>query len=78
MAEEFFSVREVSESLGVPPHVLRYWEREFPEFAPFHDDAGRLYYRERDVEIAARLKELLYDERSTIAAAKKRLADEYQ
>jgi DNA-binding transcriptional MerR regulator len=78
MTEKVFSLREVSELLDVPPHVLSYWEREFTLLSPEKDGTGRRIYCERDVEIASRLKGLLYDERSTIAAAKKRLADEYQ
>ena len=76
MTERIFSLREVSESLGVPRHVLRYWETEFPALAPEHDD-GQAVYRERDVLIAGRLRDLLYGEQSTIAAARRRIADEF-
>lgn len=78
MVEKIFSLSEVSELLGVPPHVLSYWEREFISLSPEKDGTGRRIYDERDVEIAARIKEMLYDEQLTIAGTKKKLAGEYQ
>jgi DNA-binding transcriptional MerR regulator len=78
MIEKIFSISEVSELLGVPPHVLGYWETEFTELSPEKDGAGRRIYCERDMEIAARIKEMLYDERLTIAETIKRLTGEYQ
>jgi len=72
----FFKIGEVCELAGVQAHVLRYWETEFPMLAPQKNRAGQRTYRRRDVEMALRIKELLYDEQYTIAGAKKRLADE--
>jgi DNA-binding transcriptional MerR regulator len=60
----------------VQAHVLRYWESEFPMLAPQKNRAGQRVYRKRDVEIALRIKELLYEDQYTIAGAKKRLANE--
>ena len=76
MIEKIFSVSEVSELLNVPPHVLRYWEGEFPALSPEKDGTGRRIYCERDVEIAARIRAMLYDEQLTIVATKQRLAGE--
>ena len=72
----FFKIGEVCDICGVQAHVLRYWETEFPTLAPQKNRAGQRTYRRRDVEMALRIKELLYDEQYTIAGAKKKLATE--
>ena len=72
----FFKIGEVCELAGVQAHVLRYWESEFPMLAPQKNRAGQRVYRRRDVEMALRIKELLYEDQYTIAGAKKRLAFE--
>ena len=72
----FFKIGEVCELAGVQAHVLRYWESEFPMLAPQKNRAGQRVYRKRDVEIALRIKELLYEDQYTIAGARKRLANE--
>ncbi|HEU4508306.1 MAG TPA: MerR family transcriptional regulator, partial [Pyrinomonadaceae bacterium] len=64
------------ELAGVQAHVLRYWESEFPMLAPQKNRAGQRVYRKRDVEMALRIKELLYEDQYTIAGAKKRLTNE--
>src|SRR6266403_5441055 len=72
----FFKIGEVCELAGVQAHVLRYWETEFPMLAPQKNRAGQRTYRRKDVEMALRIKELLYNEQYTIAGAKKKLAGE--
>jgi DNA-binding transcriptional MerR regulator len=72
----FFKIGEVCELAGVQAHVLRYWESEFPMLAPQKNRAGQRVYRKRDVEMALRIKELLYEDQYTIAGAKKRLNNE--
>lgn len=72
----FFKIGEVCEITGVQAHVLRYWESEFPMLAPQKNRAGQRTYRKRDVEMALRIKELLYEDQYTIAGAKKKLASE--
>lgn len=72
----FFKIGEVCELAGVQAHVLRYWESEFPMLAPQKNRAGQRVYRKRDVEIALRIKELLYEDQYTIAGAKKRLTSD--
>ena len=72
----FFKIGEVCEIAGVQAHVLRYWETEFPMLAPQKNRAGQRTYRRRDVEMALRIKELLYEEQYTIAGAKKKLASD--
>lgn len=72
----FFKIGEVCEITGVQPHVLRYWETEFPQLAPQKNRAGQRVYRRRDVELVFHIKRLLKEEGYTIAGAKKRLAAE--
>src|SRR3954449_3069853 len=72
----FYKIGEVCEHVGVQPHVLRYWETEFPMLAPQKNRAGQRVYRRKDVEMVLRIRDLLYEEKFTIAGAKKKLADE--
>jgi DNA-binding transcriptional MerR regulator len=72
----FFKIGEVCELVEVQAHVLRYWESEFPMLQPQKNRAGQRTYRRKDVEMALRIKELLYDEGFTIAGAKRKLANE--
>lgn len=69
----FFKIGEVCELVGVQAHVLRYWESEFSTLSPQKNKSGQRSYRRRDVEIALRIKQLLYNEMFTIAGAKKKL-----
>lgn len=72
----FFKIGEVCDLLDVQAHVLRYWETEFPQLSPQKNRSGQRTYRRRDVEIAMRIKELLYEDLYTIAGAKKKLQTE--
>jgi len=72
----FFKIGEVCEIVNVQAHVLRYWETEFPMLSPQKNRSGQRTYRRRDVEMALRIKELLYEDLYTIAGAKKRLQKE--
>ena len=72
----FFRIGEVCDLIKVRPHVLRYWETEFPMLSPQKNRAGQRVYRRKDVEMVMRIRDLLYEEKFTIAGAKKRLIDE--
>jgi DNA-binding transcriptional MerR regulator len=72
----FFKIGEVCDIRDVQAHVLRYWETEFPQLSPQKNRSGQRTYRRRDVEIALRIKELLYEDLYTIAGAKKKLQSE--
>src|SRR5437763_730356 len=72
----YFKIGEVCDILGVQPHVLRYWETEFPMLSPQKNKSGQRSYRRRDVEMAVRIKQLLYNEMFTIAGARKKLQSE--
>ena len=71
-----FRIGEVCDIAGVKPFVLRYWETEFPELQPAKGTGGQRTYSRGDVELILRIKHLLYEERFTVAGAKKRLAEE--
>ncbi|HET9327665.1 MAG TPA: MerR family transcriptional regulator [Candidatus Eisenbacteria bacterium] len=70
------SISEVSDLVGVKPHVLRYWETQFSMLRPKKNRAGNRMYRPEEVKLLLRIKELLYDRRFTIAGARRRLLDE--
>lgn len=69
----YFRIGEVAELVGVQPHVLRYWEREFRTIRPTKSAKGQRVYSRRDVENLMRVRDLLYRERFTIAGARQRL-----
>src|SRR5579864_4413494 len=72
-AKLYFRIGEVAGLVGVEPHVLRYWEREFRSIRPTKSAKGQRVYSRRDVENLMRVRELLYAEGFTIAGAKKKL-----
>lgn len=72
----YFKIGEVCELVGVQAHVLRYWETEFNILSPQKNKSGQRSYRRRDVEIALRIKQLLYNEMFTIAGARKKIQAE--
>jgi DNA-binding transcriptional MerR regulator len=69
----YFRIGEVASLVGVEPHVLRYWEREFRSIRPTKSAKGQRVYSRRDVENLMRVRDLLYAEGFTIAGAKKKL-----
>jgi len=71
----YFRIGEVSEITGVPPYVLRYWESEFPALQPKKSGGGQRLYRKRDVVMVLEIKKLLYQERYTVAGARRRLTE---
>src|SRR5262252_4037570 len=71
----YYRIGEVSDIVGVQPHVLRYWETEFRSIRPQKSARGQRVYSRRDVETLARVKELLYERGFTIAGARKHLRE---
>ena len=69
----FFRIGEVAGLVGVEPHVLRYWEREFRSIRPTKSAKGQRVYSRKDVENLLRVRDLLYRDGFTIAGARKRL-----
>ena len=71
--KRYFTIGEVSDLCGVKPHVLRYWEQEFPQLKPVKRRGNRRYYQRQDVLIIRQIRSLLYDEGFTIGGARQRL-----
>jgi DNA-binding transcriptional MerR regulator len=71
----FYKIGEVCEICGVEPHVLRYWESEFPTLSPGKNRAGQRIFRSKDLELIDAISRLLYEEGYTIAGARKKLGD---
>ncbi|MBN1307326.1 MAG: MerR family transcriptional regulator [Chitinispirillaceae bacterium] len=71
----YYSISEVCGMMGLEPHVLRYWESEFPQLRPRKNRAGNRAYRDKDIRIIGYIKYLLYEEKFTIPGAKKKLAE---
>jgi len=74
--KRYFTIGEVSELCAVKPHVLRYWEQEFPQLKPVKRRGNRRYYQRQDVMVIRQIRSLLYDEGFTIGGARQRLEDE--
>jgi DNA-binding transcriptional MerR regulator len=71
--KRYFTIGEVSDLCAVKPHVLRYWEQEFPQLSPVKRRGNRRYYQRQDVILVREIRELLYGEGYTIQGAKQRL-----
>jgi len=74
--KRYFTIGEVSELCGVKPHVLRYWEQEFPQLKPVKRRGNRRYYQRHDVIMIRQIRSLLYEEGFTIGGARQRLSGE--
>jgi len=74
--KESYRVGEVSHIVEVDPYVLRYWEKMFPQLNPQKDETGQRIYTQSDIDIVLQIKKLLYEERYTIAGAKKKMLEE--
>ena len=72
----YFRIGDVARLCEVPAYVLRFWESEFPQLKPNKGGTGQRLYRRRDVEMALRIKCLLYDEGYTIPGARQLLKGE--
>ena len=74
--KRYFTIGEVSELCAVKPHVLRYWEQEFPQLKPVKRRGNRRYYQRQDVLVIRQIRSLLYDEGFTIGGARQKLTGE--
>ncbi len=70
----FYKIGEVCEICAIEPHVLRYWEGEFPTLSPSKNRAGQRIYRQKDLEMVETIHRLLHEEGYTIAGARRKLA----
>ena len=73
--KRYFAIGEVSKLCNVKPHVLRYWEQEFPNLSPNTRRGNRRYYQPEEILLIRKIRELLYDEGYTIQGAKQKLSN---
>jgi len=73
--KRYFAIGEVSELCDVKPHVLRYWEQEFPQLKPVKRRGNRRYYQHDDVMMVRRIRSLLYEQGFTIGGARLRMKE---
>ena len=71
--KRYFTIGEVSELCAVKPHVLRYWEQEFPQLRPIKRRGNRRYYQRHEVELIREIRRLLYLDGYTISGARNQL-----
>ena len=74
--KRYFAIGEVSDLCAVKPHVLRYWEQEFPQLKPIKRRGNRRYYQLDDVLMVRHIRSLLYEQGFTIGGARQRLKDQ--
>ncbi|CAA0082654.1 MerR family transcriptional regulator [Zhongshania aliphaticivorans] len=72
--KRYFTIGEVSELCCVKPHVLRYWEQEFPQLTPVKRRGNRRYYQHQDVLMIRQIRSLLYEQGYTIGGARQRMS----
>ena len=70
----YYKIGEVGDITGVPSHVLRFWEKQFPQLAPNKTRSGHRLYKKRDIQVILHIKDLLYNKRFTIKGARESLA----
>ncbi len=75
-SKRYFTIGEVSELCQVKPHVLRYWEQEFPQLKPVKRRGNRRYYQRHDVMMIRQIRSLLYEQGFTIGGARQQLSGE--
>lgn len=73
--KKYYKIGEVSRIFGLEPHVLRFWETEFSSVRPKKDSGNQRLYQRKDLESIARIKQLLYEEKFTIAGAREKLKE---
>lgn len=71
--KEYYSISEVCEIVGLKPHVLRYWETQFPVLNPSKNRSGNRVYQRKEIRLVLLVKHLLYDEKYTVEGAKQRI-----
>ncbi|MDW7709498.1 MAG: MerR family transcriptional regulator [Deferrisomatales bacterium] len=74
----YYRIGEVADIAGVKPHVLRYWETEFGFLSPEKNEGNQRLYTQQDLQKVLTIKKLLYQDRFTIAGAKRRFREEWR
>ena len=71
--KEYYSISEVCDLVGLRPHVLRYWETQFPLLSPSKNRSGNRVYQRKEIKLVLYVKHLLYNEKYTVEGAKQKL-----
>jgi DNA-binding transcriptional MerR regulator len=74
--KRYFTIGEVSDLCMVKPHVLRYWEQEFPQLKPVKRRGNRRYYQRQDVIMIRQIRSLLYEQGYTIGGARQQMTSD--
>lgn len=74
-AGAMLAIGELADRIGVPTHVLRYWETRFPQLRPLQRSGRRRYYRAEDIALAERIHHLLHVKGFTVEGARKALSE---
>lgn len=73
--KEYYSISEVCDLVGLRPHVLRYWETQFPLLNPSKNRSGNRVYQRKEIKLILFVKHLLYEEKYTVEGAKQKLLE---
>lgn len=71
--KEYYSISEVADLVGLPAHVLRYWESQFTVLNPSKNRSGNRVYQRKEIRLILLVKQLLHEEKYTVEGAKQRL-----
>ncbi|CAN5606043.1 hypothetical protein BH23GEM10_BH23GEM10_06520 [soil metagenome] len=71
--KEYYAISEVADLVGLPAHVLRYWESQFAVLNPSKNRSGNRVYQRKEIRLILLVKQLLYDEKYTVEGAKQKL-----
>jgi len=75
MQQKTYKIGEVASLTGLKTFVLRFWETEFPQLVPIRTPTGQRVYTQKHLDLIARIKTLLYEEKLTIDGARRRLSE---
>jgi DNA-binding transcriptional MerR regulator len=70
----YYKIGEVCEITNIPSHVLRFWEKQFPQLSPNKTQSGHRLYKKRDILVILQIRDLLYERKFTIKGAREYLA----
>ena len=73
--KEYYSISEVCDLVGLRPHVLRYWETQFPLLNPSKNRSGNRVYQRKEIKLILFVKHLLYEEKYTVEGAKQKMLE---
>jgi len=77
-SKKYYSISEVSALLEEKPHVLRYWETQFPLLKPKKSRGGSRMYQEKDLDLLRSIQQMLHEKGYTIAGARARIAADHR